>query len=82
MQMVQLFSRNLANKETNKLRYKEINRKQYPVPRCIGDGVTKAREEVTIETGEFCFITAVRTVVVRLKIKQKGEYFKTCSVIC
>ena len=43
MQSFQPFSRNLANKETNKQRkkerYKEINRKQYPVPRCIGDGV-------------------------------------------
>jgi len=36
---VQPFSRNLANKETNKQRYKKIDRKQYPVPRCIGDGV-------------------------------------------
>ena len=44
---VQPFSRNLANKETKKERYKqtkqrnkEIDRKQYPVPRSIGDGVT------------------------------------------
>jgi len=34
---VQLFSRNLANKETNKQRYKEIDWKQYPIPRYIGD---------------------------------------------
>jgi len=32
---VQLFFHNLANKERNK----EIDRKQYPVPRCIGDRV-------------------------------------------
>ena len=41
---VQPFSRNLANKETNKQRYKEIDRKQYPVPRCIGDGVITAKQ--------------------------------------
>ena len=42
---VQPFSRNLANKKTKKERnihtYKEIDRKQYPVPRCIRDGVIK-----------------------------------------
>jgi len=38
---VQSFSRNLANKETKKERNKEIDRKQYPVPRSIGDGVIK-----------------------------------------
>ena len=35
---VQTFSRNLANKETKKDVNKEIDRKQYHVPRCIGDG--------------------------------------------
>jgi len=34
---VQSFSRNLANKLTKK--DKESDQKQYPVPRCIGDGV-------------------------------------------
>ena len=45
---VQPFSRNLAHKDTKKQRYKErykeIDRKQYPVgpvPRCIGDGAMK-----------------------------------------
>jgi len=36
---VQQFSRNLANKETNKERKIKIDRKQYPDPRCIVDGV-------------------------------------------
>jgi len=36
---VQPFSRNLANKETKIHTNKEIDRKQYPAPRCIGDGV-------------------------------------------
>jgi len=44
--LVRPFSHNLANKETKKKRKKdtyihtnkEIDRKQYPVPRCIGDG--------------------------------------------
>jgi len=48
---VQPFSRNLANKETkkdinkdiNRQTNKEIDRKQYPVPRCIGDGVKIGR---------------------------------------
>jgi len=35
---VQPFSRYLANKETKKERNKEIDRKQYPVPQCIGTG--------------------------------------------
>jgi len=39
--LVQPFSRNLANKETKKQRNKEIDQKQYPVPRSIGDGVLK-----------------------------------------
>jgi len=37
---VQPFSRNLANKETKIHTNKEIDRKQYPVPRYIGDVVT------------------------------------------
>ena len=44
---VQAFSRNLANKETKKERKKQTNkrieRKQYPVPRSIGDGVINGR---------------------------------------
>ena len=45
---VQPFSRNLANKETNKQRYKEIDRKQYPVPRCIGDGVIMLNDFINL----------------------------------
>ena len=42
MQSVQPFSRNLANKETNKDTYKQRNQsKTIPHPRCIGDGVIK-----------------------------------------
>jgi len=39
---VQPFSLNLANKETKKetnKQNKEIDRKQYPIPRTIGDGI-------------------------------------------
>jgi len=54
---VQPFSRNLANKETKKDVNNEIDRKQYPVPRCIGDGVIIS----TVTTATATFVTALWT---------------------
>ena len=39
--LVILLTKKQRKKERKKERYEEIDRKQYPVPRCIGDGVIK-----------------------------------------
>jgi len=51
---VQPFSCNLADKETKNERNKEIDRKQYPIPQCIGDGVINVFVAYFLLNGEFC----------------------------
>jgi len=76
---IQPFSRNFANKETNKdkERYKqtEIDRKQYPVPRCIGDGVINVR--ITRTATRSC-----RTQKRAVHVYSPGVAAARCSCCC